>query len=214
MACPHCATPVAIQGSRKAEEAIIISNIFDLRTTSKIECVHPPDLMSMLCTVSSSRDSAYRVIFWKPQIMEQLNDGRVTAASKPRFPSLMTAKKYWKMLTLGLRKQTKKTTNEDPWKKKSKQKRKTHHQRSRKQNNPTKNQKQKNPTTKYHPQDKWNIQINPFFGLLAGMVLFWEPVQRWFAFPWIFSTRSCSHPVLQTDTSKTPRSLEADPLLP
>lgn len=109
MACPHSVpTPVAIQGSRKAEEAIIISNILNLRTTSKIECVHPPDLMSMLCTVSSSRDSAYRVIFWKPQIMEQLNDGRVTAASKPRFPSLKTAKKCWKMLTLGLRKQTKK----------------------------------------------------------------------------------------------------------
>lgn len=142
------------------------------------------------------------------------NDGRVTAASKPRFPSLKTAKKCWKMLTLGLRKQTKKHKWR-PLKKKSKQKRKTHHQRSRKQNNPTKTQKQtKNPTTKYHPQDKWNIQINPFFGLLAGMVLFWEPIQRWFTFPWIFSTWSCSQPVLQTDTSKTPRSLEADPLLP
>lgn len=138
MACPHCATPVAIQGSRKAEEAIIISNIFDLRTTSKIECVHPPDLMSMLCTVSSSRDSAYRVIFWKPQIMEQLNDGRVTAASKPRFPSLMTAKKYWKMLTLGLRKQTKKPQMKTPEKK----------IKTKKENPPPKKQKTKQPNQK------------------------------------------------------------------
>lgn len=51
---PSHTLPKAKQVSKKAEEAIIISNIFTVRTIYKIKCVLlPPDLTSVLCVAST-----------------------------------------------------------------------------------------------------------------------------------------------------------------